>query len=364
MARRTLTPNRTLSFQQLEDRRLMAGDVSVVVKNGTINITGDNKDDAIVIEQVGSGQYKIFGTTGGNTTINKQSTPQTFTGVTGDFNIDLKGGNDDVDFENVNFGQAVTLPRNLTIKDVGNDVMNVNNVNVLGNVSLTGGSGNRVISFDNTAISGGFSANLGSGGTILYFINASVGSPTVNAGKNDTSIKLGNGGSIVEIFNAKFERDLTANMSSNNNDDSIFEVDGGTVGRNASVTMGNGTDHVSLNNFAISEKLTVKTGNGNDQVALGGIDNTVIGSASQPAAVTADQIYVDLGKGNDTLKFGGNGAKRGGGVIANSATYLGDAGVDSVFNDTNSAGLPGTFTGFETMPPKIIPLVVVASTKF
>jgi hypothetical protein len=67
---------------------------------------------------------------------------------------------------------------------------------------------------------------------------------------------------------------------------------------------------------------------------------------------------VDLGKRNDTLQFGGNGGVRGGGVIANSATYLDNSGVDSVFNDTY--GYPsGSFTGFEQMPSKIMPLQAV-----
>ncbi|HTQ38244.1 MAG TPA: hypothetical protein VMJ32_04415, partial [Pirellulales bacterium] len=346
-------------FQQLENRQMLsassAGNVTVALKNGSLTITGDNNSDAIEIEQVGAGQYKIFGTDG-LTTINKQSTPQTFSGVTGDFNIDLKAGYDNVDFENATYGQPVTLPGNLTMKDVGNDVLNINNTNIQGNVSISGGSGSRVIYFFGSSSAGGFSLNLGSGGTIAEFYNSTIGSSTFNSGKNDCNIKLGSKDNIVEFFNTKVERDLSANISGNSGDSSIFEVDGLTVGRNATLQMGSGDDHVSLNNFTIGEELKINTGAGNDTVVLGGIDTSVIGSKSLPTAVTADQIYVDLGKGNDTLQFGGNGSVHGGGVIANTATYLGNSGVDSVLNDSYSQ-LFGSFTGFEQMPPKIMPLI-------
>jgi hypothetical protein len=364
MTRRMKNTNRTLRFQPLEDRQLLSGNsvanVSVTLKNGSLTITGDNNSTGIEIEQVGAGQYKILNTDG-TTTINKQSTPQIFTGVTGDFTIDLKGGNDVVDFENATYGQPVTLPGNLTMKDVGNDVVYIDNVNVHGNVSISGGSRSRVISFDGSTSAGGVSVNLGSGGTVLNLIDATIGSSAFNSGKNDCTIKMSGGNNIVDSFNAKIERDLSANIGGNNGDSSIFEVDGVTVGRNASVQMGNGTDHISLNNFNVSQSLQIKTGSGNDIVALGGIDNSVIGTVSPPKAVIADQIYVDLGKGNDTLKFGGNNGIRGGGVIANSATYLGNSGVDSVFNDTYGPLSTNGFSGFEHMPSKIMPLMVGAT---
>jgi hypothetical protein len=357
MTRRTKKSKRTFGFQQLEDRKLLSANsvvnVNVTLKNGSLTITGSDKYSDIDIEQVGVGQYRIFGIEGSTTTVNKQKTPQTFSGVTGDINIDLKGDNDIVAFENATNGKAVTLPRNLTLKDVGSDVLYLDGINVQGNVSISGGSGSRVIDFIGSTAAGGFSFSGGSRNNVLEFFNSSIGSSTFNDGKNDCNVKLGSGDNIVEFFNTKIERNLTANIGSNSGDLSIFEVDGATVGGNATVQTGNANDHVSLNNFTVRQKLDIETGNGNDTVALGGIDTSVIYTKSLPTAVTADQVFVDLGKGDDTFQIGGNGAVRGGGVVAGSATYLGNSGVDSVFNDTNAPLSISSFSGFEQMPPRI-----------
>ncbi len=70
---------RTLSFQPLEDRSLMAGNVTAAVQNHALVINGDNQGNAIEIQQVGDGQFKIFAIDG-STKINDQTTAQTFSG--------------------------------------------------------------------------------------------------------------------------------------------------------------------------------------------------------------------------------------------------------------------------------------------
>ena len=73
----------------------------------------------------------------------------------------------------------------------------------------------------------------------------------------------------------------------------------------------------------------------------------------------ADQVYLDLGNGNDYLQLGGNGNTMGGGVTANSATYLGGSGDDSVVNQSNKP-LFGSSREFEHTPLVIKPLDRVA----
>ena len=55
----------------------------------------------------------------------------------------------------------------------------------------------------------------------------------------------------------------------------------------------------------------------------------------------AADISVDLGSGNDQLRMFD--------VSDQNATYLGNTGVDQVFND-GSTDLHGSFSGFEYMP--------------
>ena len=323
MNRRKLNHGRKLAFQQLETRALMTGNVAVVVQNHSLVITGDNKDNSIEIFQIGSGQYKIINTDG-TTTVNHQSTPQIFTGITGDFKIDLKGGNDVLSIDTGSGGlPTISIPRNLNINlNNGNDVVYVSKAVVGGGLSMTGGNGNHV----------------------LYVFDSTIGNSSVNAGTNDLSFKLGSGNIVADVFNTTIQRDVNVNMSgnvivdlqnakigrdlnekfsSNHSKYNLLEVFGGTVARNATLTTGDSADSISLNGLTVGKKLQIKTGNGDDTVVLGGFDTNHIGTSLPPLAVHADQVLVDLGNGNDTLGFGGNGKVNGGGLVANTASFIG-----------------------------------------
>src|SRR5262249_4095162 len=125
---------RKLAFQPLENRQLMTGNVSVSVQNHALVINGDNNDNQIRIEQVGNGQYTISSSY--STTINGQSTPQTFSGVTGDFKIDLKGGEDLLSIGNQ--ASATTVPGNVSIKNADGNTIYMYRTNVGGNLSVSG----------------------------------------------------------------------------------------------------------------------------------------------------------------------------------------------------------------------------------
>ncbi len=78
MTSRKMKTSRKLSFQTLEDRSLMAGNVTAAVQNhAALVVTGDNQDNAIEIQQVGDGQFKIL-VIDGTTKINGQTTATFF----------------------------------------------------------------------------------------------------------------------------------------------------------------------------------------------------------------------------------------------------------------------------------------------
>ena len=172
--------------------------------------------------------------------------------------------------------------------------------------------------------------------------------------QRDVNVNM-SGNVIVDLQNAKIGRDLNEKFSSNHSKYTLLEVFGGTVARNATLTTGDSADSISLNGLTVGKKLQIKTGNGDDTVVLGGFDTNHIGTSLPPLAVHADQVLVDLGNGNDTLGFGGNGKVNGGGLVANTASFIGGAGTDSVFNHSNAL-LPGSYSGFESMPMVIKPL--------
>src|SRR2546430_2527120 len=85
---------RMLFVEQLEGRAMLAGIVTASVDGGgNLILRGDGADNGVVISQTGPGSYLVTGidTTGGATTIN-HDVDATFTGVTGNFDIDLKKG--------------------------------------------------------------------------------------------------------------------------------------------------------------------------------------------------------------------------------------------------------------------------------
>jgi hypothetical protein len=105
--------HRTLKVEPLEGRAMLAGNVTVSVSGGNLIITGDNRDNAVLVQQgANSGDYVVtgfdfadFGGSGasGPTTIKGGSS--TFVdfggtsarivhGVTRNVIIDMKGGND------------------------------------------------------------------------------------------------------------------------------------------------------------------------------------------------------------------------------------------------------------------------------
>jgi hypothetical protein len=360
---RKFNPGRKLGFQQLESRMLMSGDVTVAVKHGALVVTGDNSDNRIEITQVGDGQYQVANYSSifyGDTSINGQSTPQTFSGVTGDFKINFKNGDNYVAIY-PQPGGSLTLPGNLRI-----------------NFGSTGSDGAEL---DSATVAGGVFVNGQSANVLTSLENCNIGSANFNGGRNDVKVNLGSGQGTLTTIDNSVERDVSfigsgaglqmqnthvgrdLSLKSKGDRGDAISLYKSAVGRNASFHTGDGNDEIQMDGLTVGGKLKILTGGGDDTVALGGFNANMYQSTEAPSALTADQVYVDLGNGNNTLQFGGNEwngqVQTGGGVIANKATYLAGNGVDQVMNESGQA-LFGSFTGFEIVPHMpIMPLPIV-----
>jgi len=73
---RIMSTSRKLWVESLENRALLAGNVSVSVSDGTLFITGGSAGNGVSVQQLNSGRYYItgFNVSGGNTTVNGSST--------------------------------------------------------------------------------------------------------------------------------------------------------------------------------------------------------------------------------------------------------------------------------------------------
>src|SRR5688572_11751446 len=95
---------RHLRFEQLEGRRLMA--VTTSLNNGTLTVTGDADADMIAI--FGTANPGEFTIQGNGTTVDG-GTSATIGGVTGDLIIELENGNDVVNLNNVYLAGNLTV---------------------------------------------------------------------------------------------------------------------------------------------------------------------------------------------------------------------------------------------------------------
>src|SRR5438046_2758076 len=128
--------SRRLAFQPLEERALMAGDVTANVVNGTLKGTGDSQSNQVQVVQYTNHDgtpdpgHFILMQSDSSTTINGSSS-RSFTGVT-NISIDLGDGDDHDTVGNGNQNQFV-LPGNLNFyKGSGNDSITLNRITVSG----------------------------------------------------------------------------------------------------------------------------------------------------------------------------------------------------------------------------------------
>src|SRR5919108_233298 len=103
------TYRRRRSFEPLEDRHLLAGNVFVDVnEDGDLVITGDDNSNFVDIEGTGvDGQYVVTGSDGTSIFFEGVLQPTgtvTVTGATGSIIVDLNAGNDTLHMNNVNVG--------------------------------------------------------------------------------------------------------------------------------------------------------------------------------------------------------------------------------------------------------------------
>jgi hypothetical protein len=190
MNRRT---HRKPTFQQLENRLTMAGNVIASVSSHSLYLTGDSRANNLEIIQVGSGQYQVTGKDG--TTINGQA-QKTFSGVTADLIANLYGGNDILKIGY--YAEMVTVPTTIFNRDV--------------KVNL--GSGDDQLYIYHTNVSDDVTVNAGNGADQVYLRYSRIGFVGVDSGLNDCTINMGSNPvaghqDFVDIRQTSFGHDLT-----------------------------------------------------------------------------------------------------------------------------------------------------------
>jgi len=215
------------SFERLETRELMAGNVTASVTSGSLNVTGDNAANMLQMTEVSGNRWEITGLAG--TKINGKS--QVTTGpVSQDVQVDLGGGNDNVTIQNG------SVPHILNVfGDDGNNMTTLHNVKVGYGLGVYGNDGNDTVVASNV--------NVQAIGGIYYSVFA-----------------LGDGNNTVVANNLR-ARDMRVYTGSGM--DSVT-VTNSTLQSGSSLTLdtGDGRDAVSLSKVK-TDTLSVDVGGGN-----------------------------------------------------------------------------------------------------
>src|SRR5215475_2967337 len=85
------------SFERLETRELMAGNMTASVISGSLTVNGDNAANVLQMTEVSGNRWKITGLAGTKINGKSQVTTQA---VTHDIQLYLNGGNDNVTVQN------------------------------------------------------------------------------------------------------------------------------------------------------------------------------------------------------------------------------------------------------------------------
>jgi hypothetical protein len=298
---------RPLRLEQLERREVLTGDVTVAVVGGDLVITGDADANYLFIYQNVGGDWIVHGgrqlsagsaVTGTETDVNGQSTPQTFSGVTGDLLIDMAGGNDEIEISNadilgvadIDLGTGsnhlilttafeLAVPRFET-NDASAEVRGA--LDFTGAVTVTSDIGDDSVYIDvDVTMTDDFTFTAGAGDDFIRL--AGAGTWTVGG---DVLLTFGTGD---DVFNSdSLAIDVSGNFTATQGDAGtggaeVFLVDS-TVGGNVTITAAAGRNAVTIDTLDAGI-VSITLGAGADEISV--LD------------LTATSLACDLGDGDD-----------------------------------------------------------------
>ncbi len=352
-----------LGVEALEDRRLLAGNITATFFGGNLVIRGDALDNSLTVSQTAPTTVSVLGKTnaGTATTVNGLAGPVVFNGVLNSIDIDTKGGNDQIlignnsaDLNSLNneilFGagssfsglaSARTVVKNSIvvrggdgidavgiIADVGGDIyadlganndgIGVQNSVVRGSVIFEGGTGDQPsLLVRNSQVSNQIIINGGTGSNRMIVSGSSAAGVSLN-GKD--------GSDTVEVSSSNITNNLAINELGGS--DSTV-VTGSRIGGSLSLDAGSGDDSVTIDNTSIRFDAIVILGLGNDSVQLRSSSNRS-GSPLVMQTTIGGVLVLDGGLGNDTITVGSSAAGEQAVMVTGYTTIIGGDGLDTV----------------------------------
>ena len=192
MARRK-KKNRSNDYTRLENRQLMAGDVTATLVSGDLIIEGDNQSNRVIVEEWNSTQIRVFGSD--QTTVNGSNGGSVFT-VSDDIRVNLNGGNDALFIRDLELDGSTHA--DLIINgDAGQDEITIENVDVRRDVSVRGGSLSDRITVDRVSARD-IAVRGDSGNDNLFVADSTV--------RQDLLVRAGSGNDDMRVFDTSIRR--------------------------------------------------------------------------------------------------------------------------------------------------------------
>ena len=362
--------NRGLQIENLEHRRMMAGDVAVDMIGGELIIDGDEAGNAVMVSQLNNGDFRIQGlyTDGGYTKINGES-EMTVSGVNG-MQIDLGEGNDRVFINKSHGGSPLTVEGDLDIRTGGgSDLVRILNTKVKGEANIvtdqdssTGSpwyaeqpSGDDIVQVESMEVDGDFDIRTGGGSdTVDFDAYFPANWPNWNV-TSDLRIDTGSGtteGDIVDLDYIFASEQV--NIFTSDGDDQV-DTDRVSGKTGFYVTTLGGDDTVNISNTDMDWKgigdsahIGVFTGDGDDTLTMENVDvrGAVVAMTGDGSDIVTmddvhanDEIFANLGAHPDSLSVR-NSSSAFGTFLGGSNRGGGDAIdlVDSAFRSLEKTG--------------------------
>ena len=341
-----------LRLESLENRCLLAGNVTASLAGIDLNITGDNLGNTISVESFGAGKVQVRGF---GTSINGSPDAVKVFSVSGSINIhmnagadvvrvtnlvirdnlnvDLGAGNNEIllgqsaSGDNIRFGGTPSGPLyvqdNLSvIGNTANDRVFQSNLHVSGVGTVSLGDGNDTVQLDRPA---GSTANVEYGGLFQVFLGVGADSLSINGLVVDDNMVVTDGANSASISITNMDVHGSLTMTTANFADSIG-IQNTNVRNTLTVNSQGGYDSLSIS--AIADHLNINAGSGNDDVHVSSANvkvlNAVMGSGADQLDLlsdTTDQVFAFGGDGDDLFLVRN--------TRAIDAIFNGDAGDDT-----------------------------------
>jgi hypothetical protein len=336
-----------LSFEALETRRVLDGNVAANFTGGVLTLSGDTASNGVEIFSTSANVVEVLGLNQGTpTTVGGTSPPTTVGGAPSQL-----------------FQHVVSIVLNFnngqTGVNQGDDAIVLTKLQLTGSVNIGLGTGNDIVALGNFDNSGGLvdSAVDGTQGTVTFekglTIDLQGGTNTLVAKDVTLNGSSGPNLTITGAGNDSFSFDHVAVNHA------IAITETGTTTLNMTqglcnsmkLSLGIGNDDVSIDHTTVGHALVIKADDGDDSISLGNVGTSSLhvdlGAGQNNLAVTNTSVTHDTmikgGDGNDSVTLdtvttrpltvllgGGDDQLSMTGVVSKTTEIHGGTGADTI----------------------------------